>query len=497
METNSPVRVRFAPSPTGFLHVGGARTALFNWLFAKRYGGIYILRIDDTDEQRSTQESMQQIYESLRWLGLNWDEGAIVGGAYQPYVQSQRGEIYRKYIQKLLNSDNAYYCYCTQEELSQMREQARAESRNQSYNGKCRNLTVEDHRKFEAEGRKPTVRIRVPNQPVVVQDLILGETQIAPSSLQDEVIVKSNGSPLYNLTSIVDDIEMQITHVIRGADHLNNTSKQIIIANALSAEPPQFAHLPMVLGSSKGEKLSKRHGATSVDQYRKDGFMPEALINFLVRLGWSLDDKTEIFSIDDMIDNFSLDRIGKSGSVFDVKRLEWLNNHYILKLNLAERTSAAIPFLQQDGLLDDKISDQERPWLEKIVESVGDRLTTLADITIYTRFFFTDDFDYHPKDVKKWLTKGNPVAALSGARDTLLAIENFELDTVETKIKGYLDKLGVKRIQVMQPLRLALSGQTFGPDLFAIIILLGQEKTISRINRLIDYIPNINEKKVN
>ena len=497
METNSPVRVRFAPSPTGFLHVGGARTALFNWLFAKRYGGIYILRIDDTDEQRSTQESMQQIYESLRWLGLNWDEGAIVGGAYQPYVQSQRGEIYRKYIQKLLNSDNAYYCYCTQEELSQMREQARAESRNQSYNGKCRNLTVEDHRKFEAEGRQPTVRIRIPNQPVVVQDLILGETQIAPSSLQDEVIVKSNGSPLYNLTSIVDDIEMQITHVIRGADHLNNTSKQIIIANALSAEPPQFAHLPMVLGSSKGEKLSKRHGATSVDQYRKDGFMPEALINFLVRLGWSLDDKTEIFSIDDMIDNFSLDRIGKSGSVFDVKRLEWLNNHYILKLNLAERTSAAIPFLQQDGLLDDKISDQERPWLEKIVESVGDRLTTLADITIYTRFFFTDDFDYHPKDVKKWLTKGNPVAALSGARDTLLAIENFELDTVETKIKGYLDKLGVKRIQVMQPLRLALSGQTFGPDLFAIIILLGQEKTISRINRLIAYIPNINERKVN
>ena len=349
METNSSVRVRFAPSPTGYLHVGGARTALFNWLFARHHGGIYILRIDDTDEQRSTQESMQQIYDSLRWLGLDWDEGAIIGGDYQPYVQSERGEIYQRYIQKLLDSGDAYHCYCTQEELSQMREQARAENSNQSYNGKCRNLTVEDHRKFEAEGRKSTVRIRVPNQPVVVQDLILGETKVGPSSLQDEVIVKSNGMPLYNLTSIVDDIEMQITHVIRGADHLNNTSKQMIIANALGTEPPQFAHLPMVLGSSKGEKLSKRHGATSVDQYRKDGFIPEALVNFLVRRGWSLDDKTEIFSIDDMIDNFSLDRIGKSGSVFDVKRLEWLNNHYILKLNLAERTSALIPFLQRDG----------------------------------------------------------------------------------------------------------------------------------------------------
>jgi len=496
METNSSVRVRFAPSPTGFLHVGGARTALFNWLFARHHGGIYILRIDDTDEQRSTQESMQQIYDSLRWLGLDWDEGAIIGGDYQPYVQSERGEIYQRYIQKLLDSGDAYHCYCTQEELSQMREQARAENSNQSYNGKCRNLTVEDHRKFEAEGRKSTVRIRVPNQPVVVQDLILGETKVGPLSLQDEVIVKSNGMPLYNLTSIVDDIEMQITHVIRGADHLNNTSKQMIIANALGTEPPQFAHLPMVLGSSKGEKLSKRHGATSVDQYRKDGFIPEALVNFLVRLGWSLDDKTEIFSIDDMIDNFSLDRIGKSGSVFDVKRLEWLNNHYILKLNLAERTSALIPFLQRDGLLEDKIADEELYWLEKIVESVGDRLTTLADITTYARFFFTDDFDYHPKDVKKWLTKGDPVTVLSGVRDTLLDIENFESETVGTKVKAYLDGLEVKRIQVMQPLRLALSGQTFGPDLFAIIILLGQEKTISRINRLIDYISTTGEGRV-
>jgi glutamyl-tRNA synthetase len=252
----------------------------------------------------------------------------------------------------------------------------------------------------------------------------------------------------------------------------------------------------MVLGSSKGEKLSKRHGATSVDQYRKDGFIPEALVNFLVRLGWSLDDKTEIFSIDDMIDNFSLDRIGKSGSVFDVKRLEWLNNHYILKLNLAERTSALIPFLQRDGLLEDKIADEELSWLEKIVESVGDRLTTLADITTYARFFFTDDFDYHPKDVKKWLTKGDPVTVLSGVRDTLLDIENFESETVGTKVKAYLDGLEVKRIQVMQPLRLALSGQTFGPDLFAIIILLGQEKTISRINRLIDYISTTGEGRV-
>ena len=491
MMEDSPVRVRFAPSPTGFLHIGSARTALFNWLFAKHHGGAFILRIDDTDEQRSTEESMHEIYDSLKWLGLEWDEGTTVGGPHAPYVQSERREIYGKYVRQLLDDGNAYRCYCTPEELAEMREVAKAEKRNQTYTGKCRNLTASDRRRLEAEGRRPVVRLKVPPKPITVEDLILGEMRVEADALQDEVIVKSNGSPLYNLTSTVDDLEMGITHVIRGADHINNTSKQVLICRALGMQPPQFAHVPLVLNSGKGEKLSKRrHGdLVSVGKYRQDGYLPDALVNFLVRLGWSYDDKTEIFSIAELIEKFDLGRVGKTNSVFDIQKLQWLNGHYIMDMDIAARTDAVIPFLRQEGLLlKTNLTPDRRAWLEKIVESVGDRLTTLADIIPQTSYFFVDNFEYDPKAVKRWWKKDTVLEILGGLRDAITPLKTFNLEEVESAIWGYTDANGVKRVQAMQPLRIALTGVSFGPGLFEIIDLLGRGKVMQRLDRAICHV---------
>ena len=386
------IRVRMAPSPTGYLHIGGARTALFNWLFAKHHNGKFILRIDDTDTARSTDESMDEIYDALKWLGINWDEH---------YVQSERRSIYEGYVEQLLESGNAYHCYCTPEELEEIRVQALANKQTRSYDRRGRYLTSEDVERFVAEGRKPTVRIKMPDIPILVEDLVLGSRNIDPETLEDEVIVRSNGMPNYNLTSIIDDAEMQITHVIRGTEHLNNTPKQIAIANALGLEVPQFAHIPLVLDSG-GRKMSKRHHGdlVAVNRYREQGYLPEAVLNFVVRLGWSYDDKQEIFSVDELIEKFDLERVGKSGSVFDIKKLEWLNSHYINQLDVRARTDAVIPFWQEEGLLLDSTAD--RDWLESIVEAVGERLTTLQDIIPQTRYFFTDEFEYEPKAVKKW-----------------------------------------------------------------------------------------------
>ena len=365
-----PVRVRMAPSPTGYLHIGGARTALFNYLFAKHHNGTFFLRIDDTDMARSTDESMQEIYDSLKWLGINWDA---------QYVQSERRNIYDRHVSQLLASGNAYHCYCTPEELEEIRKQARADKQTRSYDGRCRELTPDAVERFVAAGRKPTVRIKMPDTPIRVDDIILGSRNIDPATLEDEVIVRSNGMPNYNLTSIIDDADMQITHVIRGTEHLNNTPKQIAIANALGLKVPQFAHIPLVLDSG-GRKMSKRHHGdlVAVNRYREQGYLPEAMLNFVVRLGWSYDDKQEIFSVDELIEKFDLERVGKSGSVFDIKKLEWLNSHYINQLNVAARTNAVIPFWQQAGLLNNSTGD--RDWLESIVEAVGERLTTLQDI---------------------------------------------------------------------------------------------------------------------
>ena len=487
----NPVRVRMAPSPTGFLHIGGARTALFNWLFAKHHKGQFILRIDDTDAERSTDESMQEIYSAMKWLGLKWDEGGDIGGPYGPYVQSERKDIYEKYVAQLLESGNAYRCYCTPDELEEIRTEARAAKSTRSYDGRCRELTREKIESFIADGRKPTVRIRMPDMPIRVDDLILGSRNIDPATLEDEVIVRSNGMPNYNLTSIIDDAEMRITHVIRGTEHLNNTPKQIAIANALGLDLPQFAHIPLVLDDT-GRKLSKRHHGdlVAVNRYREQGYLPEAMLNFVARLGWSYDDKQEIFSVDELIDKFDLARVGKSGSVFDIKKLEWLNSHYIIQLDVSARTDAVMPFWEQEGLVD---SDTERDLLEKIVDAVGERLTTFQDILPQTRFFFLDDFEYESKAVKKWWggsdeKKQKTREILTNLKQILDDISTFDLETIESAVWQYTDENDIKRVAAMQAMRIALTGTSFGPSLFDIVVLLGRDEVLKRIQRAIDFL---------
>ena len=476
------VRVRMAPSPTGFLHIGGARTALFNWLFAKHYNGTFILRIDDTDTARSTDESMHEMDDALKWLGIHWDE---------QYVQSERRNIYDTYVVQLLKSGNAYHCYCTPEELEEIRAQARADKQTRSYDGRCRHLSSDVMDRFIAEGRKPTVRIKMPDMPIRVDDLILGSRNIDPATLEDEVIVRSNGMPNYNLTSIIDDAEIQITHVIRGTEHLNNTPKQIAIANALGLEIPKFAHIPLVLDSG-GRKLSKRHHGdlVAVNRYREQGYLPEAVLNFVVRLGWSYDDKQEIFSVDELIEKFDLARVGKSGSVFDIKKLEWLNSHYINQLDVSARTDAVIPFWQEEGLLD---STEDRDWLESIVEAVGERLTTLQDIIPQTRYFFSDEFEYEPKAVKKWWggseeKREKTSDILTNLLQILEEIPKFDIETVETAIWQYTDANDIKRVAAMQALRIALTGTSFGPSLFDIVVLLGRDEVLKRIPKAIAHL---------
>ncbi len=488
---NDQVRVRMAPSPTGFLHIGGARTALFNWVFAKHHNGKFILRIDDTDKARSTDESMHEIYTAMKWLGLEWDEGGDKGGTYGPYVQSERKAIYEKYVTQLLENSNAYHCYCTPEELEDIRTEARTAKSTRSYDGRCKHLTSENIERYMAEGRKPTVRIKMPDAPIRVDDLILGSRDIDPATLEDEVIVRSNGMPNYNLTSIIDDVEMQITHVIRGTEHLNNTPKQIAIANALGLNLPQFAHIPLVLDDT-GRKLSKRHHGdlVAVNRYREQGYLPEAMLNFVARLGWSYDDKQEIFSVDELIDKFDLARVGKSGSVFDIKKLEWLNSHYINQLDVAARTDAVIPFWEQEGLVD---STSKRDWLEKIVEAVGERLTTFQDIVPQTRYFFTDDFEYESKAVKKWWEgsdekKQKTCEILTNLGQILEEVSAFDLETVETAIWKYTDENDIKRVAAMQAMRIALTETSFGPSLFDIVILLGKDEVLKRIQKAITYL---------
>ena len=476
------IRVRMAPSPTGYLHIGGARTALFNWLFAKHHNGTFILRIDDTDTARSTDESMHEIYDALKWLGINWDE---------QYVQSERRSIYEGYVEQLLESGNAYHCYCTPEELEEIRAQARADKLTRSYDGRHRYLTSEDVERFVAEGRKPAVRIKMPDTPILVEDIVLGSRSIDPDTLEDEVIVRSNGMPNYNLTSIIDDAEMQITHVIRGTEHLNNTPKQIAIANALGLEVPQFAHIPLVLDSG-GRKMSKRHHGdlVAVNRYREQGYLPEAVLNFVVRLGWSYDDKQEIFSVDELIEKFDLARVGKSGSVFDIKKLEWLNSHYINQLDIAARTDAVIPFWQEEGLLD---STADRDWLKSIVEAVGERLTTLQDIIPQTRYFFTDEFEYDPKAVKKWWgnseeKRDNTRNILTNISQIVEEIPTFDIETIEAAIWKYTDENNIKRVAAMQALRIALTGASFGPSLFDIVVLLGRNEVLKRIPKAMTFL---------
>jgi len=474
------VRVRVAPSPTGYLHLGLARTALFNWLFAKHNKGTFILRVDDTDVERSTEESLKNILESFRWLGMDFDEGYGIGGDFGPYMQSQRLDIYREHSEKMLETGAAYYCYCTKEELEEERKQAIEHRKPFVYSGKCRNLTPEDRKRREAEGIEPSIRLRVDDKVITVNDLVKGDVEFKTGLMGDFIIVRPNGMPMYNFASAVDDMTMNISHILRADEHLANTPKQILVYEAFDCPLPEFAHLPLVLGK-KGEKLSKRHGATSAEEYRKQGYLPEAMINYLVRLGWSYDDQEEIFSIDELIEKFSLDRVGKAGGIFDQQKLLWLNGEYIAKMDIDARTKAIIPFLSEAGLLGDDVPPEKFEWLKEVVTAVGDRLKTLPQIVDYAGAFFTDELEYDESAVQKRLKKDYVPEMLEDLRTRLQAAEPFDEANIEAVVRDFAEESGLSASKIIHPLRVALTGKSVGPGIFETVYLLGREKVSQRL----------------
>jgi nondiscriminating glutamyl-tRNA synthetase len=484
------VRVRFAPSPTGNLHIGGARTALFNLLYARHNQGTFVLRIEDTDTERSTEESAQQIIDALKWLGLDWDEGPEKGGEYGPYFQSQRQELYKKEVKRLLDEGKAYYCYCTPEELAERKKALQKAGKPPRYDGRCRDLTEEDRKKLEAEGRKPTIRLKVPTTgQTIVEDLIRDTVVFDNTVFDDFIIFKSNGVPTYNFACVVDDNAMKMTHILRAEEHLSNTPKQIFVYNALGYDLPKFAHVPMILAPDRS-KLSKRHGATSVEEYKEQGFLAEAIINYLTLLGWSPEDNEEIFDIQKTIKEFSLERVNKTAAVYDVKKLTWINGHYLRELDVEYITKQVIPFMIDRGIITAEAAEKDFEYIVKVVDVSRDRAKTLVELADSIAFFFMDINEYEEKGIKKHFSKDNAEELLRKGADVLEKLDEFNHDTVEKAFRDLTDSMDLKAAKLIHPTRLAISSRTVGPGLFDIILLLGKEKTVSRMRKAADWIKN-------
>jgi glutamyl-tRNA synthetase len=461
------IRTRFAPSPTGYLHVGGARTALFSWLYARKHGGQFILRIEDTDLERSTAESVNTILEGMTWLGLEYDEG--------PFYQTQRFDRYKEVIDQLLEQGDAYHCYCSKEALDEMREQQRANKQKPRYDGRCR------HSSLPKQGVHPVVRFKNPTVgSVIVQDAVKGDVEFQNSELDDLIIARPDGTPTYNLTVVVDDLDMGMTHVIRGDDHLNNSPRQINIFKALAAEVPVFAHLPMILGDD-GARLSKRHGAVSVMSYRDEGYLPEALLNYLVRLGWSHGDQ-EIFSIDEMIALFDIKDVNKSASSFNTDKLLWLNQQYI-KNSSPEHVAHHLSWhMGQLG-----IDPSQGPELTKVVQAQQERAKTLVEMATNSRFFYQQVTEYDQKAARKNLTEIS-MDVLQDMHQRLSALPNWQAEPIHDQIKECSVAREIGMGKVAQPIRVAITGNTMSPPLDLTLELVGCERTLTSILLAIEWI---------
>ncbi|MBK8817043.1 MAG: glutamate--tRNA ligase [Methylococcaceae bacterium] len=465
------VRTRFAPSPTGYLHVGGARTALFSWLYARKHEGKFILRIEDTDLERSTQESVDAIFEGMEWLELAHDEG--------PFYQTARFDRYKEVIKQLLEQGDAYRCYCSKEELETVRTEQMANKEKPRYNGKCRHLNV------HLPNQEYVVRFKNPLEgEVTIKDLVKGDITIANKELDDLIIARSDGSPTYNLTVVVDDMDMQITHVIRGDDHVNNTPRQINILKALSATLPQYAHLPMILGSD-GARLSKRHGAVSVMQFRDDGYLPEALLNYLVRLGWSHGDQ-EIFSIAEMIEHFSLLAVNASASAFNMDKLLWLNHHYIMTGD-PEHVARHLEWHMAQRQLD----LMNGPKLADVVIAQRERCKTLVEMADASVYFYRDFHAYDEKAAKKNLTM-EAHAVFTKLYEAFSLLDAWEKEPLHDVVTNTAEQLGLGMGKVGQPLRVALSGSSSSPAIDVTLWLLGKDTTLARIQKAIAYVEKLN-----
>jgi len=475
------VRVRFAPSPTGYLHIGNARTALFNYLFARKNNGKFILRIEDTDKERSRKEYEDAIIEDLRWLGIEWEEGPDIGGEYGPYRQSERIHIYREFAEKLLKEGYVYKCYCTKEELEEMRNKAIEKGLPPGYDGRCRYLTKEKINEYEREGRSYVLRLRVPREPIEINDLIRGKVLFEGENITDFVIMKSDGTPTFNFAVVIDDYLMKITHVIRGEDHLSNTPKHILIFRAIKAEIPQFAHMSMTLGPDR-TRLSKRHGATSVRAYRENGYLPEAFFNYIALLGWGTTESKEIFTKEELINEFSIERCHKASAIFDPEKLLWMNSLYIKNADIDRIYKLSIPFLKEANLIN-SIDNEKEEYIKKAIFLEKEKIKTLKDIP-YLIEFFLKEVEYEKDDYEK-LINNETKKILSEIVNIFENMDNFKRDEIENKIRQYCKEKNIKTSLVFHPLRFAVSGRTKGPELFGMIELLGKGKVIERIKKII------------
>jgi glutamyl-tRNA synthetase len=485
----SAPRVRFAPSPTGYLHVGGARTALFNWLFARRHGGVFVLRIEDTDVERSSADLVEGILDGLRWLGLDWDEGPRIGGPYGPYFQSERLDRYRSLANRLVAEGAAYYCYCTTEELKARRDAARAAVSPAAaadaawrYDRHCCALSAEDVAARERAGTPRAVRFRVPAGPVRFDDLVHGPIAFDGAEIEDFVILRSDGHPTYQLSVVADDLDMAITHVVRGDDHISNTPKQILLyrAAAPDAALPQFAHVPLILGPDK-KRLSKRHGATSVSEYARQGFVAEAMVNFLALLGWSPGGDREILTREELVAAFALDGISGGNAVFDLEKLEWFNQQYIMRLAPEELARRIRPSFEAAGLWRDDYLGDRRAWFFAVLELLAPRAKLLGDFVSFGRFFFTDDVEYDAAAVEKHLRSDGLADHLAGVDEALRELPTFDAASIEAAVRGVAEARGVKAATLIHPLRVAVTGKSVSPGLFEVLALVGREPVRRRL----------------
>jgi len=486
------VRVRYAPSPTGYQHIGGVRTALFNYLFARVNNGTFILRIEDTDRTRYREDALEDIYETFQWLGFHWDEGPDVGGDYGPYFQSRRIEIYREYADKLINTGQAYYCYCPQERLARIRRMQTANKMAPGYDRNCRNITEGERKEYEDKGIKPVIRFKVPLKgSTVFHDKLLGDIETPNEDINpDPVLLKSDGYPTYHLANVIDDHLMLITHILRAQEWIPSGPLHVLIYRAFGWEPPEYCHLPMVMGKD-GQKLSKRHGATSVREFKKNGYLPEALINYISLLGWSYDDAREIFGLDELEKIFSLERLNKAPAVFDYKKLEWFNGIYIRKRSKEDIKKMIMPFLIEDGIVRDPLTEEEEKLIDGAVPLIQERLRLLSDAPKLVRFLFGEIDRYNIEEIiPKRLNREKTLNVIHEVRKILVDFGEYSDEENEMRFRGLADKLGVKLGDILMPLRVAVTGTRVSPPLFGLIKLIGLKKVLKRVDSVISLLEN-------
>jgi glutamyl-tRNA synthetase len=473
-------RVRFAPSPTGYLHVGGARTALFNWLYARHTGGVFVLRIEDTDAERSSDAMVDGILDGLRWLGLDWDEGPKIGGEHGPYFQSQRFDRHRAIAGALVASGHAYYCYCTPEEIQAKREAAERAGGGWKYDRTCCALARDQIADREATRQPRAIRFRVPDGVTRFDDLVHGPIEFDHANIEDFVIVRSDGLPTYQLSVVCDDVDMRISEVVRGDDHISNTPKQILLYQAMGAEVPRFAHVPLILGPDK-KRLSKRHGATSVTEYARQGYLPEAMFNFLALLGWSPGDDREIFTRDELVQAFALEGISGGNAVFNPEKLDWFNQQHLMRLAPDELARRVKPSFEAAGIWSDDLVGDRHAWFFAVLELLRPRAKRLDDFAAQARFLLVDRPEYDAAAVTKHLRIAGTAEHLAAIDAALMSLESFDSVATEAALRSVADARGVKAASLIHAIRVAVTGKAVSPGLFDVLSLLGRTRVHERL----------------